>query len=89
MGNTSQQPSHYCPPAALADGRRDEEFGPQTVVAGPGEAWQRPAGMLPLTPGLPLANPLLPRTQTILSLSLSSAVGVPVQIPHPTVLIID
>lgn len=65
------------------------EMGSWSPDCGGRDAWQRPAGMLPLTPGLPLANPLLPWTQTILSLSLSSAVGVPVWISHHTVLIID
>lgn len=47
----------------------------------PGRALPR---MLPLTPALPLTNPGPPWTQTILSLSLSSAVGLPVWVPCPS-----
>lgn len=84
MGNTSQQLSHCCPPASLADGRRDGELVPRLWWQGRLAAPCRHAA-----PDAPLANPLLPWTQTILSLSLSSAVGVPVWISHHTVLIID
>ena len=44
-----------------------------------------------LTLALPLTNPGPPWTQSILSLSLSSAVGFPVWLPHPsfTILITD